>query len=130
MRKKTFIMILDRLVWALIALLPILAFLLVPFGYSIQGNEVNLSLPLFADVISQFGMNEDNFLYQTFVDLFGADGVIHFFDVDSPILLYFSYFVIVEIFHLFIDFILFIPKLCHKWMDKLTNGVELSKEGY
>ena len=130
MRKKTFVMILDRVIWAFIALLPVLAFLLVPLGYSINGSGTSLTLPLFADVLGQFVINDSNFVYTCLDDMFGANGVIAFFELNSPILLYFSYFIIVEIMHLFVDFILFIPKLAHKWLDKLTGGIELSKEGY
>lgn len=135
MRKKTIIMIADKLFWFIIMLLPVLAYLLSPIGYSIGGGTAltglsgdPITLPDFTSYMAQLGINTDNVIYDALNNLFGSAGVIHFFNANSVILLYMSYIIFVEILHLFVDFILFIPRLGRKYLDRFTLDVELSKE--
>lgn len=128
MRKRTMLIVIDKLMWLFILLLPVIAYFLQPLGYSIgggtalsglSGNAINM--PTFADLLSQFGINGDNIVYTSLQDLFGSDGIIHLFYTDSALLLYFSYFISVELVHLAIDFLLFIPRLAQKWLHILTK---------
>ena len=128
MRKRTILMLCDKVLWGAILLLPVVAFLLAPWGYSIGGGTSMsglsggaINLPTFSSYLAQFGLSGDNVVYQALKDFFGTNGVIHFFYDDSALLLYFTYFVSVELVHLVIDFILFIPRLAHKWLSFMTG---------
>lgn len=125
MRKKTISNLAEHIMWGIILLLPLLMWLISPLGYSIGGgSEVSsLDLPSLASVFDQFGLNTNNIIYTSFADLFGSDGILPFFEQNSAFLLYIMYFVIVEVVHLVIDCIVFIPRLAHKWLNKCTLEV-------
>lgn len=132
MKKKTVLILVDRIFWAIILLLPILYWLISPVGYSIGGGTAlsglsgsTISMVGLGDVLGTFGIDTNNFIYGVFNDLFGVNGVVPFFIVDSSLLLYFVYIVIVEILHLMIDFLIFIPRLSHKWLNYLTRADEV-----
>ena len=114
MRKKTMNNFFDNLMWYMIYLLPLVLFVLVSFRI---GQFTSLS-----NCFDLIGLNVSNsFIYQTFNDLFGANGVVNLFN-NTDILLYFTYFVSVYVCHLAVDFLLFIPRLSHKWLKSFTSG--------
>lgn len=124
MRKRNILILIDRLFWAIIWLIPILAYLLSPLGYELASDTG--VLPSFSNYMVQFGVSTDNVVYTALNSLFGDDGVIELFASNSAIMLYFTYFVCIELMHLFIDFIVFIPRLTHKWLNIMTReGDEL-----
>ena len=57
----------------------------------------------------------------SFTDIFGADGIFPFFKENSGIVYYFVYFVYVQIIHVLIDVLVFIPRFAHKILDKAVN---------
>lgn len=120
MRKKTLSRIVDSVFWLIIALLPVIFFVVQPLAYELTTTaEV---LPSFSDVMATFGMDNSNIIYTSLMDIFGTDGILPFFGTSSSaVVLYLSYFVIVQLLHVFIDFVLFIPRLSHKWLGKITN---------
>lgn len=128
MRKKTIILIADKLFWFIIMLMPVLFYIISPLAFSIGGGSAtaDIVLPTFSGVLADFGINTDNIIYSSLSALFGETGVIHFFNADSVVLLYMSYIAFIEILHLFIDFIVFIPRLARKFLDRFTLDVELS----
>ena len=102
MRKRTMLILVDRLFWAIIWLIPIVAYLLSPIGYSIGGGTAlsglsgnAIVMPDFASYMAQFGVRTDNVIYQALNSLFGTNGVIHLFNSDSSIMMYFTYFVFI-----------------------------------
>lgn len=120
MRKRNMSYLIDKLLWLFVLLLPVFAYFLMPLGY--QLTDSSAALPTFADYISQFGISSDNVVYTAIVGMFGStNGIIHMFDEDSSLLLFFTYFVTVELVHLVVDFIVFIPRLAHKWMSVFTR---------
>ena len=111
----------------MILTLPLVAWVVSFFSYEIGGGSdtTALSTLSFTDVLLNFGINTDNVVYQTLSGLFGYDSnIIHLFTEDSALLLYFTYFCVIEIIHLFIDFIVFIPRLCHKWLNGFVRSDE------
>lgn len=111
MRKKTLKCLFDNVFWYLIYLLPLI--LLVVYwcktgAISVVGAMNDAGL----------GIITTNPVYTSLNGIFGADGVVPFF-ASPDIIAYGSYFVCVFIFHLAVDFLLFIPRLCHKWMNFL-----------
>lgn len=78
-------------------------------------------IPFYDYMISSYQFTENNFIYTTISNLFGVNGVFNL-ALDKGIYLYFSWFIGVYLMHLFVDFILFIPRLCHKWLKEFTQG--------
>lgn len=115
MRKRTMNNLFENLMWYLIYLMPLLLWV----GVSVRvGHFCSL-----ANTFDVIGLNilTDNVILGTFIQIFGVGGVIPLF-VSSDILIYVSYFVSVYLIHLLVDFLLFIPKISHKWLSSLTSG--------
>lgn len=116
MRKKTIINVADNFMWYLIYLLPLVALLILlakngATDFSIADTFTSLGLDIFVN----------NPVLTNLSSIFGENGILPFF-VSNDILIYMSYFICVFIIHLFVDFLLFIPRLAHKWMNKFSGG--------
>ncbi len=123
MRKRTMSAIADHFYWLLVALLPLLCYLIQFLSYEL--TSVTDTLPTFLSYMQSFGISTDSIIYSVLADLFGSNGILPMFSTGSnAVLLYLSYFVMVQIIHLAVDFLVFIPRLSHKWMEKLicTEG--------
>ena len=101
--------------WYLLYLLPILIWGLVSFQ---SGTFTTLS-----NAMSSMGLEifSNNQIFISLSNIFATTGVLPLF-TNSDIILYMSYFISVFLIHLFVDFILFIPRLAHKWLNKLYGG--------
>lgn len=121
MRKRTLSNIADYLFWFIVGILPLCVYLVQHISYDLtSASEV---LPTFLEFMQSFGISTDSVIYTALVQLFGSDGILPFFTADNnTVLLFLSYFVTVEIVHLAVDFLLFIPRLSHKWLEKLTQN--------
>ena len=119
MRKRTIKNIADQLFWLIVALMPLVVFLVQHLAYELTSSAD--VLPSFLEFMQDFGISTDSIVYSVLTDLFGFEGIMPFFTQDNnTVLLFMSYFVTVQIVHLAVDFILFIPRLCHKWMEAFT----------
>lgn len=119
MRKRTMSALADHLYWLIVAVLPLVLYLIQFLAYEL--TSVSESLPSFLSFMQGFGISSESIVYSALADLFGAEGILPMFTAGSnAVLLYLSYFVMVQIIHLAIDFLVFIPRLSHKWMEKLT----------
>lgn len=68
------------------------------------------------------GLNFDNdYLYNALKQVFVNGQILAVFNDVSVLLKFATYYFYVHIIHLFIDALLFIPKLAHKWIDSLTR---------
>lgn len=115
MREKTQKNLFDNVMWYLIYLLPIVIWLAVSFR---TGNLVNLSSAMSTMGLEIFSNNQ---IYSVLLSAFGSLGVLPLF-ATTDILMYMAYFISVFLIHLGVDFILFIPRLAHKWLNKLYGG--------
>lgn len=77
----------------------------------------------FKDFVNKMGFEfaTDNIIVNTLGDIFGKGGVMPMFDNDTPFII-FAWFIGVYLLHLLVDFILFIPRIAHKWMKDCTGG--------
>lgn len=77
----------------------------------------------FKDFVNEMGFEfaTDNIIVNTLGDIFGTGGVMPLFDNDTPFII-FAWFIGVYLLHLLVDFILFIPRIAHKWMKDCTGG--------
>lgn len=115
MRSKTLKDIFDDLFWYSLYMLPLIC---LCFVVCRTGEFIGLSTALTS---LGLGLLVDNPILSTISQIFGSGGILPFF-VSSDILVYVSYFICVFIVHLLVDFVLFIPRLCHKWTKKLYQG--------
>ncbi len=116
MRKRNFSYALDLIIWALISLLPLICYLASMSAYDLSTVS---TLPTFAEYLyANFNPIKDSVLYSSLVGLFGSTGLLPLTDSEA-VFGYFTWFVIVEIMHLAVDFLVFIPRLSHKFMHKL-----------
>ena len=117
MRKKTINHLFDSFMWYVVYLTPLLIWL----GISIRIGKFSTLSSAF-DLI---GMNifTDNVILSSLSNIFGIGGVFPLF-ASNDVLIYFTYFVSVYLIHLVVDFLLFIPRLCHKWLNSFCRGEE------
>lgn len=111
MRKRNISFLFDHVMWYLLYLLPV--FMLVVLTCVLR-QAVS-----FESVFELVGLNiaTNSVVYTTLVSICGSVGVLPLFG-SLDILIYLTYFVNVFIVHLLVDFVLFIPRLAHKWMSK------------
>lgn len=115
MREKTQKNLFDNIMWYGLYLLPLLIWLVVSFR---TGEIVGLSSAMSSMGLEIFTTNQ---IFISLSDIFATTGILPLF-ASSDIILYMSYFISVFLIHLFVDFILFIPRLAHKWLNKLYQG--------
>ena len=115
MRKKTIEYFFDNIMWYLIYMLPLFILLF----FVVRSGE----LITFSALFDSLGLSflNDNLILITLTDMFGSGGILPLFQ-SNDILIYMSYFVCVFIIHLFVDFLVFIPRLAHKWLNRFYGG--------
>lgn len=115
MRNRNCTHFFNTLFWFLLYSLPVLLFL----GFVVFSRQPLLSLTSFFEVTQL--ASSSSLVYTTLVDLFGSAGVLPLFD--NPVVFQlFSWFASVTIIRLAVTFILFIPRLASKWLDKFTQS--------
>lgn len=116
MRKRTIKRLADTIFWYGLYFLPILILIIT----SIHNPITSVS-----NVINTLGLNilQDNIIFTTLSSIFGVGGVLPFFQ-SADILIFFTYYISVYILHLLVDFVIFIPRLAHKWLNYFTQGDE------
>lgn len=120
MRKRTIVNLVDHIFWLAVALMPLLLYALQFLAYELTSpSDV---LPTFYTYMQDYGVSTNAITYTVLNDIFGSAGVLPLFQDNSVVLLFLSYFCTVEIVHLAVDFILFIPRLAHKWMGDITSS--------
>lgn len=142
MRKRTIRNIADHLFWFLVAILPLILFVIDAYrngaiakavaGVQVSDTILNdwlVSLGEFIvplsdsfEVFMNSLINTNGVIYTALNGLFGAGGALPLFGSNTSLLLFLTWFCTVEIAHLAVDFIVFIPRLCHKWQEKLTQN--------
>ena len=119
MRKRTVNHLADTIFWYLLYFLPVLGYIL----YLIAEPNTGTNLVSISDFFNNVGLGfvTDNVVINTLKSIFGTNGILPLFSTDAPFEI-FGWFICTYIGHLAVDFILFIPRLCHKFMEKFTQG--------
>ena len=122
MTKKNVLRIADWLLWTLLALLPVIVYL---FEFiAVSGMNTAPTVTAFADVVSRFvAPDSNNVIYTLLSSVFGSSDIA-IGKLTTPLLQYFTYFVVVELVHFVVDFALFIPRWAMKVMDKASEVVQ------
>lgn len=113
MRSKTFGKILDHLMWFLIYMLPLIA-------YVVLCSQDGIGMIDFESFMSDFFGPVGNPIFDVFMQF--ADGGA--FNIASylGIIYYAVYMVLVTLLHVAFDIVVFIPRLFHDFLDKLHKG--------
>ena len=120
MRKRTMLSVADTVSWYIIYFLPMICYLLYLF---VQPGSVNQTAPLnFSTFLVDIGLNiaNDNIVVNSLSGMFGANGTLPMFQTDTVFVIL-TWFVASYLCHLAIDFLLFLPRLCHKWLDSFSK---------
>lgn len=111
MRQRTLKSFFDKFFWFIVSAMP-----LIYYAFSFLSRAYT-PVPL-DQFFSVLGVKvESTLVYGTLLDLFGTGGICPLFD--SPeIFSIMAWFVNVQLIHLAVDFLLFIPRLAHSFMDR------------
>lgn len=121
MRKRTIANLVDSAFWFLVSILPLALYLITCLSYKLKSSTDTLTA--FLPFMKNLGLMDSGIIYNSLSDLFGTTGILPLFSADNnAILLFLSYFVSVQIVHLAVDFLLFIPRLAHKYMNTFTQN--------
>lgn len=120
---------LDSLFWWILRLLPLFFILLMLWGHARNGTTDTYAN---GDVFNKFGYVfrswawgwEGSPIYKGLRAVFcGPNAFLPITSSpDSDFLLYFTYLINLELIHIMVDFLLFIPRLCHKWLNVWTQS--------
>lgn len=114
MKKCSIIDVLDNVFWYIIYILPILAYLISICGH----GDSSLTI---IDYFNQFFPLATNVISSSLVQIFGSNGILPLFEDGGYIIDFLTYFISCMIIHLAVDFLLFIPRLAHKWLDGFVS---------
>lgn len=121
MRKRTIANLVDSAFWFLVSILPLALYLITCLSYKLQSSTDTLTA--FLPFMKNLGLMDSGIIYNSLSDLFGSGGILPLFSAENnAILVFLSYFVSVEIVHLAVDFLLFIPRIGHKYMNTFTQN--------
>ena len=114
MRKRTVNHLAETVFWNIIYFVPVIAYFILLWTTGASS---------FGAIFETIGLNiaENSIAYTSLSQIFGVDGILPLF-TNGDLLIFFSYYINVFIAHIFVDFILFIPRLAKKWMNKFTQG--------
>lgn len=119
MTKNKFNYVFDKIFWYLVAFIPILFLIIFAFNHP---NITSLS-DLLTSFVSSFPTGD--LISGVFTDIYkiftGLDTFVLGGNFASVLIYLCSYIVYAELFHLLVDFLLFIPNLAHKFMHCLTR---------
>lgn len=118
MKKKTILNVADTVFWYLLYFFPVIAYLLFLIAEPSSGTTIVALNNFFSTIGINFAT--DNIIVDVLSSLFGSSGILPFF-ADNSAFYFFSWFASCVIIHLAIDFIIFIPRLAHKWMNYFTR---------
>lgn len=119
MRKKNLEFTLDNVMWFIIYTLPIILIIFSTRLESLSAIEQFI-------IDSDFANNAfaSSYLYGILDSVVGDFGIFPLLSGawGQFLMSYLCYFISMIIVHLFVDFVVFIPRLSHKWLNKLFGG--------
>lgn len=112
MTKKRMSSLIRSIFWYLLLLLP-----LICFAFTCLSDQPNTAFGTFME--NFFAGAENNPLWTFVHDLFGSEGILPIFS--NTVCSYFTYFICVELLHVVLDVVLFLPTLLHGALDKISG---------
>lgn len=134
MRKRTVKNIAETIFWYTLYMLPLIVFFIelialwqnealwTSWGSSATSNLNSYTVNVFYQIMREFCSN--NIIATAFQNIFSEGSSMAFLGSQTgwAVTFYLSYFVLMYVVHLMVDFVLFIPKLAHKFMNSFTRG--------
>lgn len=117
MRKKTVTHSVKTIFWWILYCLPLITYLFALWGTARNGTN----LANFDSIVFNYYDVADGVIAFPLCEIFGSGGIIPLFN-NSCIFIFMEWFIGTYLLHLAVDFILFIPRLCHKFMNKFTRS--------
>ena len=114
MNKNTFHYI-TELGWLLLALMPIIAY------FCLASAQPSTDMITFTEMMNsklQF-TSSNNVIYSTIWDVFGTGGILPI--LTEGLAAYLTYYIIIELAHLVVDVLIFIPRLAQGWISSFTR---------
>lgn len=109
---------LDHFFWFFIKLMPFFAYV---FSFFLRTSGGYTNFPgFFLNYFLSGGSFSDNIVWQCLYSLFGPGGVFPYFSSETALYV-FTWIIWVEIFHVFFDVIVFIPRIAHKFISKAVQ---------
>lgn len=101
---------LNKIFWQIIYMLPIFSYLI-----ALIHNQS-------AIFMNGYGINDNNIIYTTLYNIFGENGILPIFNNNNVILLFFTYFIGMEILHITVDILVMLPRIAQSFNDKINNS--------
>jgi len=115
MTKKNWFKLVDNIFWMLIALFPLLAYVVICAG---KGEFITLSA-LFDNL--GLTINTNGLIYTTLNTVFGVGGGMLEIVASTGLIMYGTYFISVMLLHFIIDMLLIIVRWSQRLIDKTTK---------
>ena len=122
MRKRNIGYFLDSIFWLIMWLLPVLFYLFNYLSYDISAS--GLTIASFSTFITQnFGISDTSTLYTSLSTIFADTSYLGVIDntISNSLILYFVYIFFIELIHIFVDVILFVPRFAHNFIAKFQE---------
>lgn len=117
MRKKTVTHSVKTIFWWIVYCLPLITYLFILWGNARNGID-----PMsFETVMNNYYDVAQGIISDPLDSIFGYSGVLPLFN-NYAMFGFMEWFIGTYLLHLAVDFILFIPRLCHKFMNKFTRS--------
>lgn len=118
MRKKTVTHSVKTIFWWIVYCLPLITYLFILWGNARNGIDDIMS---FDTVMANYYDVAQGIISDPLYSIFGDVGILPLFN-NYGIFIFMEWFIGAYLLHLAVDFILFIPRLCHKFMNKFTRS--------
>ena len=117
MRKRSIKLLNESIMWDwIIYLLPLLLLLIL----TIRDPSNTSAFQLFNDTMNEFNQTD---IYLGLDAIFGENGYLPCIGSNTSfILLYFAYFIYMNLIHIAVDVLVFLPRLFHQWIDSFCRG--------
>lgn len=122
MRKRNIPILIDSIFWLIMWLLPVLFYLFNYLAYDI--NIDTISIASFSEfIVNNFGISTGSEIYTTLTTIFTDNNYLGVIDsnISNSLILYVIYIFFIELIHIFVDVILFIPRFAHNFISKFQE---------
>ena len=114
---------LDKIFWFVIQILPLLSWFIYCFSVTRSSENSFWAFDTFLIEVFGIGNFDGNVVYQALSKVFqySVSIVPEVSFLSKSLTALFSWFVMIEVLHVFFDIIVFIPRLAHKWISKAVQ---------
>lgn len=122
MRKRNLPYFIDGIFWLIMWLLPVLFYMFNYLAYDIAVSGI--SIASFSDfIVNNFGISINSEIYTTLTTIFTDNNYLGVIDstISNSLILYTIYIFFIELIHIFVDVILFVPRFAHNFIAKFQE---------